>query len=77
MTTTIKVSDELRDRLKVQAAAAHLTLGEHLARLADLADRRARLAAMQAALSGASTEELADYRAEAAEWLNADLVDAG
>jgi predicted transcriptional regulator len=77
MTTTIKVSDELRDRLKVQAAAAHLTLGEHLARLADLADRQARLAAMQAAMRTTSAEDLADYRAEAAEWLNADLVDAG
>ena len=43
MTTTIKVSGELRDRLKTQAARDGLTLGAHLAHLADADDRRHRL----------------------------------
>ncbi len=30
MTTTIKVSNEVRDRLKDQAALTHRTLGQHL-----------------------------------------------
>ena len=41
MTTTIKVSDDLRDRLKEQAARDGLTLGAHLARLADAEVRMA------------------------------------
>ena len=44
MTTTIKVDDALRDRLKAQAARHGLTLGGHLAVLADAEDRRERLA---------------------------------
>ena len=35
---TIKVDVVTRDRLKAQAAQAHLTLGQHLARLADAVD---------------------------------------
>jgi len=75
MTTTIKVSNETRDRLKAQAAAAQVPLGEYLTRLADLADRRDRLAAMRRAIDSTGEAELAAYRAEAAEWAQANLVD--
>lgn len=43
MTTMIKVSGELRDRLKWQAHREGLTLGGHLAKLADAEDRRVRM----------------------------------
>lgn len=52
MTTTITVSNETRDRLKAQAAASKVSLGEHLTRLADLADRRDRLADLRRAVTG-------------------------
>lgn len=74
--TTIKVSTETRDRLKEHAAAEHSTLGDYLTRLADAADARARWAAMAAAMSNASAEELREYRREAAEWADADLTSA-
>jgi len=67
--TTIKVSSETRDQLKAQAAAAHLSLGEHLARLADAADRGLRFEALRAAIA-ASTDELTP---EDQVWLDADL----
>jgi len=47
--TTIKVSRATRDRLKAQAAAAHLTLGAHLDRLAAEGERRARFEAVREA----------------------------
>lgn len=68
MSTTIKVSTELRDRLKAQAAAEHLTLGEHLARLAELDDRRRRLEALGFAIRSTPTELLESYRDETAAW---------
>lgn len=43
MTTTIKVTDELRDRLKLQATHDGLTLGQHLSRLTDAEDRGRRM----------------------------------
>lgn len=67
--TTIKVSTETRDQLKAQAAAAHLSLGDHLARLAAAADRGLRFEALRAAIV-TSPEELA---LEDREWLDADL----
>lgn len=72
--TTIKVTAETRDRLKAQASANRLTLGDYLARVADTADRRARWSAMATAMAGASAEELREYRREAAEWSDADLT---
>ncbi len=68
MTTTIKVADDLRDRLKAQAAAAHRTLGQHLAHLADLGDRAERFTALRAAIDATAPEEMASYRAEVAAW---------
>lgn len=76
MTTTIKVSDELRDRLKAQAARDGLTLGAHLARLAEAEDRRHRLLTLQTAVAGTSTEGMKSYAAESASWERTELTDA-
>jgi hypothetical protein len=66
--TTIKVSSDVRDRLKVQAAAGGLTLGEHLARLAELGDRELRFAALRASIAATSPEEMRSYREETESW---------
>lgn len=68
MTTTIKVSNEVRDRLKGQAASAHRTLGQHLEYLANLGEREARLAALAAAMRASSPEDLASWREETEAW---------
>lgn len=68
MTTTIKVSNELRDRLKVQAAAHGRTLGEHLAVLADQWDREARFARLRAQIAATPPEEMASWRQEFRWW---------
>ena len=68
MTTTIKVSNEVRDQLKRQAALAHLTLGQHLAYLASLGEREARMVSLRAALNATSPEQLASYREELRAW---------
>lgn len=68
MTTTIKVSTEVRDRLKAQATAAQRTLGEHLAHLADLGDRQNRFAALRAAIDATPQQTMASYHAEVREW---------
>ncbi|WP_448072560.1 hypothetical protein [Georgenia yuyongxinii] len=66
--TTIKVSFETRNRLKAQAAAAHLSLGAHLERLADAADREARLDALRRAVSAASGADAGGWARETDEW---------
>lgn len=66
--TTIKVTTDVRDRLKTQASAAHRTLGEHLAHLADMNDRRARFASLKQAIDATPKKELASYRAETEAW---------
>lgn len=71
--TTIKVSTETRDRLKAQAAAAHVSLGEHLTRLASAADRGLRFEAMRAAIASTSPEAIQEYLAETNTWVDADL----
>jgi hypothetical protein len=68
MTTTIKVSNEVRDRLKGQAALAHRTLGQHLEHLAGLGEREARMAALRAAMRSTAAEDLASWREEASAW---------
>jgi hypothetical protein len=62
MSTTIKVSNEVRDRLKAQAALAHTTLGRHLEHLAGLGEREARMTALRAAMRPTSPEDLAPGR---------------
>lgn len=73
MTTTIKVSDELRDRLKVQAARDGVTLGAHLAHLADADDRRWRLSRLKEAIERSSAEDRESHASETAEWERAEL----
>lgn len=75
MTTTIKVSDELRDRLKTQASRAGLTLGAHLQILADAADRRDRLADLKQAIAASSTDDLSSHFEESRQWEKAELTD--
>ena len=75
MTTTIKVSDELRDRLKVQAARDGLTLGAHLTRLAEADEREHRLSDLKTAIAHTSGTSTALYAAEAAEWERTELAD--
>lgn len=74
--TTIKVAPETRDRLKAQAAAADVSLGDHLERLADAADRAARLAALRRAVAETPPELLAGHRAESDLWEAAEFGDA-
>jgi hypothetical protein len=68
MTTTIKVSNDVRDRLKAQAALTHRTLGQHLEYLAGLGEREARMASLRAAVRAMSPEDLASYREETRAW---------
>ncbi|MCC6270454.1 MAG: hypothetical protein IT190_04200 [Microbacteriaceae bacterium] len=75
MTTTIKVSHELRDRLKVQAARDGLTLGAHLARLAEADDRARRLGDLKAAIANTSDDDAELYAAEVADWERTELAD--
>lgn len=76
MTTTIKVSAATRDRLKAQAAAAHVSLGEHLRRLADAADRESRLTQLRDAVAATPPELADDHAAEAEAWETTELDDA-
>ena len=66
--TTIKVDSSTRDRLKLQARAAGLTLGDHLATLADLADRRTRMHAMRDAMAASPADEMTGYLEESSAW---------
>ncbi|MBS1675687.1 MAG: hypothetical protein JSS74_17190 [Actinobacteria bacterium] len=76
MTTTIKVSDELRDRLKAQAGREGLTLGAHLARLADAEDRRLRLQSLKTAIARTSPADAASHAVESAQWEQTELTDS-
>ncbi|SDH43520.1 hypothetical protein SAMN04489720_1253 [Agrococcus jejuensis] len=76
MTTTIKVSDELRDRLKAQAGRDGLTLGAHLSRLADAEDRRLRLASLRVAVADTRSADLDSHAAETAAWERTEWSDA-
>ena len=73
MTTTIKVSNDVRDRLKMQAHAAHRTLGEHLSHLADLGDRAERFVALRAAIDATPTQALASYHDDVVAWDRIDV----
>lgn len=68
MQTTIKVSSELRDRLKAQASAEGRTIGEHLAALADRAEREDRFARLRRQIAATPAPERAGYLAELGAW---------
>ena len=68
MTTTIKVSNDVSDRLKAQAALSRRTLGQHLEHLAGLGDREARMTSLRAAMRATSPGDLSSYRDETAAW---------
>lgn len=72
MYTTIKVTSELRDRLKAQAGAEGLTIGEHLAALADGADRSARFARLRRQIAATPSELRASYLDEMGAWGDAE-----
>ncbi|MFB8386901.1 hypothetical protein ACFC3F_07155 [Microbacterium sp. NPDC055910] len=76
MTTTIKVSGELRDRLKEQAARDGRTLGAHLAHLADAEDRRWRLHSLKSSIDTSTSEDAESYSAETEDWERTELSDA-
>ncbi|MGX1703543.1 hypothetical protein [Microbacterium sp. NPDC055357] len=76
MTTTIKVSGELRDRLKEQAARDGRTLGAHLAHLADAEDRRWRLHLLKSSIDASTSEDAESYSAETEDWERTELADA-
>lgn len=76
MTTTIKVSDELRDRRKEQAARDGRTLGAHLAHLADAEDRRWRLHTLKSAIDASSSDDARSHAAEIEDWEHTELADA-
>ncbi len=68
MTTTIKVSNEVRDQLKRQAASANRTLGQQLEYLAGLGEREVRMARLRDSIKATSPEDLASYRREIETW---------
>jgi hypothetical protein len=76
MATTIKVSHELRDRLKEQAARDGLTLGAHLAYLADAEDRRWRLHMLKSAIDASSSDDAGSFAAETGDWERTELTDS-
>lgn len=66
--TTIKVSRDLRDLLKRQAAAEHRTLGEHLSHLASLAERQQRFERLRTEIDATTPDHLTSYREETDWW---------
>jgi len=66
--TTIKVSTELRDRLKEQAHAERRTLGEQLEYLLSREEKDRDFEALRIAIAQTSPEDMASYREEAAWW---------
>lgn len=70
--TTIKVSKPLRERISAGAAEEDASVQRFLERLMDERDRQKRLAAVAAAIHGASDEALASWREETADWAVVD-----
>jgi hypothetical protein len=75
--TTIKVTMATRDRLKAAARADRSTLEEFLERLVSEHERRERLSAMRAAVAATSSDVMAAYVDEAAEWEHAEAASRG
>lgn len=71
--TTIKVTSQTRDLLKEQAAAAGLSVGEYVARLADDRAREERWVRLRSDL--AARPRTSEMAAEDAWWADAALAD--
>lgn len=72
--TTIKVAIATRDRLKAHAARRGESLGAHLERLLDLAEREERFEALRTAIAATGAGDRAVYDRETDAWLDADLT---
>ena len=71
--TTIKVETGVRDRLRANAKNADLTMNEYLERVLEIEDRRAKVAAVRAAMAATPKALMDRYHAESEAWVNADL----
>lgn len=67
-TTTIKVSTDLRDRLKSHAAAEHLTMNSYLEKLLECEERARRFAVLREQMANTSEEDWKSYREETEWW---------
>ena len=68
MTTTIKVSKSLRDRLRAEANRDAVTLGSLLEQLLEERARARRFDAMREAIEATSADDLASWREETEAW---------
>lgn len=66
--TTIKVSTELRDRLKEQARAENRTMSSYLEKLLEKELRVLRFEELRAAMAKTTPEEWQSYREETEWW---------
>lgn len=64
--TTIKVSTELRDQLKENAAAQQRTIGEHIAALLEEENRQKRFANLRREMAESPPD--LEYEQEAEQW---------
>ncbi|PZQ87625.1 MAG: DNA mismatch repair protein MutS [Leifsonia xyli] len=71
MVTTIKVSEEVRDRLKEQAAIHGRTIGEQIAELVARAERDERFARLRRQIAATPAAERDARAAEIAAWQEA------
>ena len=63
--TTIKVSPDTRDKLKVLAKREECTLDQYLNKLIAMADREQRWDSLRASIAGMSPQDWYDYAQEA------------
>lgn len=73
-TTTIKISSELRDRLKSYASAEHLSMGSYLERLLEREERERRFAQLREEMAQTSAQDWNSYRQETVWWDRAATV---
>lgn len=66
--TTIKVSTDLRDRLKEQAASEQLTMNSYLEKLLEREERARRFARLREQMANTSEEDWKSYREETEWW---------
>ncbi|WDH79677.1 hypothetical protein PTQ19_04305 [Microbacterium esteraromaticum] len=66
--TTIKVSTDLRDRLKSHATAEQLTMNSYLEKLLEREERAHRFAVLREQMANTSEEDWKSYREETQWW---------